>query len=63
MKKFITNSVTLEGDLNFEFGLCAPQDPDTQADLREAIADVVKRAEAGETEIDSPYLNVTVIID
>lgn len=52
-----TNDV--EDTLKFEFSL-APVD--AVDDVRDAIRDVVKAAEAGETEIYSNYLDVRVIV-
>lgn len=55
----VASTNDIEDALNFEFSL-APVD--AIDDVRDAIRDVVKAAEAGEREIDSNYLGVRVVV-
>lgn len=61
MEKFYIEGVAnTEYTLRCEFGL-APVD--VHADVCDEIERIVECVEAGEREIDSPYLNITIIID
>jgi hypothetical protein len=51
----------VEAVLAFEFGVDT-QDTYTQTEIREVISEIVKRAENGEREIDSPYLGARIVI-
>lgn len=57
----VLNPVNVEEILIFEYA-DAPEDVQTQEDVRSAIADVVKRVEAGERDIVCDYLNLRLVI-
>ena len=55
----VKHAADVESALTREFGDATVY---ALADVRREIARIVKRVEAGEREIDSPYLDVTVIV-